>query len=147
MRGASKHLLAEMERSIHDALCILTQTIRESKVVLGGGCCELLMAESVANGVKLVTGKEALAMDAYARALTQIPAILADNAGFDAADIITSLRSEHSNGNHWMGVYKIVEVIEVEVVVVVVEVIEVVVVVVVVDVIVVEVAKCTSSYI
>eukprot|EP01083_Nonionella_stella_P211356 764293_1 len=104
LRGASKHLLEEMERSIHDALCILTQTIRDSKVVLGGGCCELLMAEAVFNGAKQMSGKDALAMDAYGRALTRIPAILADNAGFDAADIITNLRSEHSNGNHWMGV-------------------------------------------
>ena len=42
-------------------------------------------------------------MDAFARALRQIPAILADNAGFDAAEIVTAL-SEHSQGNHWMGV-------------------------------------------
>merc|ERR1712013_136708 len=37
LRGASSHLLDEMERSVHDALCILTQTVRNSKVVLGGG--------------------------------------------------------------------------------------------------------------
>eukprot|EP01084_Bolivina_argentea_P043917 80878_1 len=104
LRGASTHLLDEMERSIHDALCILTQTIRESKVVLGGGCCELLMAQAVSQESRLTKGKEALAMDAYARALEQIPCILADNAGFDAADIVTALRSEHAQGNHWMGV-------------------------------------------
>jgi len=104
LRGASGHLLDEMERSIHDALCILTQTIRESKVVLGGGCCELLMAQAVSKEAAKTRGKEALAMDAFARACTQIPAILADNAGFDAADIVTKLRSEHSEGNHWMGV-------------------------------------------
>merc|ERR1712048_191651 len=104
LRGASSHLLEEMERSIHDALCILTQTIRNSKVVLGGGCCELLMAQAVNEAAAKTKGKEALAMDAFARALTQIPNILADNAGFDAADIVTALRSEHAQGNHWMGV-------------------------------------------
>eukprot|EP00483_Globobulimina_turgida_P011532 UN11554 len=92
LRGASKHLLDEMERSIHDALCILTQTIKESRVVLGGGCCEMLMAQAVKEGANKTTGKEALAMDAFSRALTRIPAILPDNAGFDAADIITALR-------------------------------------------------------
>ena len=104
LRGASSHLLEEMERSIHDALCILTQTIRSSKVVLGGGCCELLMAQAVNEAATKTKGKEALAMDSFARALTQIPNILADNAGFDAADIVTALRSEHAQGNHWMGV-------------------------------------------
>ena len=104
LRGASPHLLDEMERSIHDALCILTQTIRESRVVLGGGCCELLMAQAVTQESMNTKGKEALAMDAFARALRQIPGILADNAGFDAAEIVTALRSEHAQGNHWMGV-------------------------------------------
>jgi len=104
LRGASGHLLDEMDRSIHDAICILTQTIRDSKVVLGGGCCEMMMAQAVAKEAAKTKGKEALAMDAFARALTQIPNILADNAGFDAADIVTQLRSEHSEGNHWMGV-------------------------------------------
>eukprot|EP00484_Ammonia_sp_Unknown_P000172 CAMPEP_0197021118 /NCGR_PEP_ID=MMETSP1384-20130603/2016_1 /TAXON_ID=29189 /ORGANISM="Ammonia sp." /LENGTH=562 /DNA_ID=CAMNT_0042448881 /DNA_START=40 /DNA_END=1728 /DNA_ORIENTATION=+ len=104
LRGASTHLLDEMERSIHDALCILTQTIRESRVVLGGGCCELLMAQAVHEEAMKTKGKEALAMDAFANAMRQIPAILADNAGFDAAEIVTALRSEHSQGNHWMGV-------------------------------------------
>merc|ERR1712176_506946 len=83
---------------------MVTQTIRSSKVVLGGGCCELLMACAVDDAAKKTKGKEALAMDAFARALTQIPNILADNAGFDAAEIVTALRSEHAQGNHWMGV-------------------------------------------
>eukprot|EP00485_Elphidium_margaritaceum_P006322 CAMPEP_0202704838 /NCGR_PEP_ID=MMETSP1385-20130828/17458_1 /ASSEMBLY_ACC=CAM_ASM_000861 /TAXON_ID=933848 /ORGANISM="Elphidium margaritaceum" /LENGTH=547 /DNA_ID=CAMNT_0049362951 /DNA_START=128 /DNA_END=1771 /DNA_ORIENTATION=+ len=104
LRGASSHLLAEMERSIHDAVCILTQTIRDSKVVLGGGCTEMLMAQSVSAAALKQKGKEALAMDSFARALRQIPNILADNAGFDSAEIVTELRSEHAQGNHWMGV-------------------------------------------
>jgi len=104
LRGASSHLLAEMERSVHDALCILTQTIKNSKVVLGGGCTEMAMAQSVREAAAKTKGKEALAMDAFARALAQIPNILADNAGFDAAEIVTQLRGEHSQGNHWMGV-------------------------------------------
>ena len=37
LRGASSHLLDEAERSLHDALCVLTQTVRDSRVVLGGG--------------------------------------------------------------------------------------------------------------
>ena len=104
LRGASPHLLEEMERSIHDALCILTQTVRESRIVLGGGCTEMLMAQKIQEESLKHAGKEALAMDSFASALRQIPAILADNAGFDAADIVTSLRSEHASGNHWMGV-------------------------------------------
>ena len=92
LRGASMHLLDEMERSLHDALCVLTQTIKQSKVVLGGGASEMNMAHAVEIAARKHSGKEALAMDAFANALRSIPTILADNAGFDAADIVTKLR-------------------------------------------------------
>merc|ERR1719245_2920688 len=43
LRGASSHILAEAERSIHDALCVLTQTVqRNTKVVCGGGASEMV---------------------------------------------------------------------------------------------------------
>lgn len=45
LRGASKTLLDEAERSLHDALCVLTQTVKESRIVLGGGSSEMLMAD------------------------------------------------------------------------------------------------------
>lgn len=38
LRGASMHILDEAERSIHDALCVLSQTVKEPRVILGGGC-------------------------------------------------------------------------------------------------------------
>ena len=92
LRGASMHLLDEMERSLHDALCVLTQTVKQSKVVLGGGASEMSMAHAVEKAARQHSGKEALAMDAFANALRSIPTTLADNAGFDAAEIVTQLR-------------------------------------------------------
>ena len=41
LRGSSSHLLEEAERSLHDALCVLTETVKESRVVFGGGCSEV----------------------------------------------------------------------------------------------------------
>lgn len=37
LRGATKQILDEADRSIHDALCVLTQTVKETKTVFGGG--------------------------------------------------------------------------------------------------------------
>lgn len=37
LRGASSHILDEAERSLHDALCVLQQTVKDSRVVYGGG--------------------------------------------------------------------------------------------------------------
>lgn len=91
MRGSSQHLLDEAERSLHDALCVLVQTVKNKQVIYGGGNAEVQMAlacEELATGVK---GKEALAIQSYARALRQLPIAIAENAGFDANELIHDL--------------------------------------------------------
>src|SRR3989338_1648827 len=40
LRAGSEALLSEAERSLHDALCVLTSTVRNPKTLLGGGCAE-----------------------------------------------------------------------------------------------------------
>ena len=37
LRGATKMIVDEAERSLHDALCVLTQTVKEPRTVFGGG--------------------------------------------------------------------------------------------------------------
>jgi len=39
LRGATQQILDEAERSIHDALCVLSQTVKETRIVFGGGQC------------------------------------------------------------------------------------------------------------
>lgn len=104
LRGATSHLLEEADRSLHDALCVLQQTIMETRTVYGGGCSEMLMAKAVEDEAKKTSGKKALAMEAFAKALKQIPAIISDNAGLDSAEIVSSLEAEHYKGNNTTGV-------------------------------------------
>jgi len=103
LRGSSKHLLDEAERSLHDALCVLSQMVGETRTVLGAGCSELLMAEAVTKKANATPGKKALAMHGFATALRALPGVIADNAGLDASDLITRLTAEHHNGNKTMG--------------------------------------------
>jgi T-complex protein 1 subunit epsilon len=44
VRGGSKMIVAEAERSIHDALCSVRNLIKCNKIVYGGGSCELACA-------------------------------------------------------------------------------------------------------
>lgn len=92
LRGATEQLLDEAERSLHDALAVISQTVREPRTTLGGGCAEMLMAKAVDQAGQNVAGKKALAVDAFAKALRQLPTILADNAGFDSSDLVARLR-------------------------------------------------------
>lgn len=93
LRGANEHLLDEAERSMHDALCVLSQTVANRGVLLGGGNPEIAMAKRIDEVASRTAGKMAIAMEAFARALRQIPAIICDNAGMDAADVVTKLRA------------------------------------------------------
>ena len=103
IRGATQQIIDEAERSLHDALCVLAATVKESRIVYGGGCTESLMACAVLKKAAETPGKEAIAMEAYARALLQLPTIIADNAGYDSAQLVSELRAAHTQGNNSMG--------------------------------------------
>jgi len=104
LRGASRHVLDEAERAIHDALCVLSQAATsDTRIIPGGGNAEMCMAIAVQNIVASVPGKQSLAVEAFAKALMTIPAILADNAGYDSADLVANLRAAHTNGEKFAG--------------------------------------------
>ncbi|KYN09856.1 T-complex protein 1 subunit beta, partial [Trachymyrmex cornetzi] len=103
IRGATQQIIDEAERSLHDALCVLTATVRESRIVYGGGCSEMIMACAVMRAAAATPGKEAVAMEAFARALQQLPTIIADNAGYDSAQLVSELRAAHNSGSNTMG--------------------------------------------
>jgi T-complex protein 1 subunit beta len=61
------------------------------------------MAQAVDNEAPSIPGKKALAMEAFARALRQMPTIVADNGGYDSAELVTQLRAAHAAGNNSYG--------------------------------------------
>lgn len=103
LRGATQQILDEAERSLHDALCVLNATVKETRVVYGAGCSEMLMANAIQDLAIKTPGKEAVAMEAFATALRQLPTVIADNAGFDSADLVAQLRAQHADGHKTMG--------------------------------------------
>lgn len=91
----SHHVLDEAERSLHDALCVLSQTVNDSRVLLGGGWPEMVMAREVDELARITPGKKSHAIEAFSKALVAIPSTIADNAGLDTAELIAQLRAEH----------------------------------------------------
>jgi len=103
LRGATEQILDEAERSLHDALCVLTSTVKETKTVYGGGCSEMLMANAVMDAAATTPGKEAIAMESFAKALSELPTAIAENGGFDSAQLVSELRALHKQNNTTMG--------------------------------------------
>merc|ERR1712232_577381 len=61
------------------------------------------MSTAIMEKMATVEGKESAAMEGFAKALQQIPSILADNAGFDSAELVGNLRAAHTKGQHSQG--------------------------------------------
>jgi len=103
LRGSSSHLLDEAERSLHDALCVLSQTVVEPRIVCGGGSIEMTMAKAVEELALKTPGKQALAIESFANALRMLPTIIADNGGYDSSELVAQLRAAHYNNQNTMG--------------------------------------------
>ncbi|KAA0151566.1 hypothetical protein FNF29_04490 [Cafeteria roenbergensis] len=107
MRGGADQFIAETERSLHDALMVVKNCVKSTEVVAGGGAVELEVARHLRDYSKTIEGKLQLIVAAYARALELIPRQLAENAGFDATDILNKLRHAHAAKTEackWIGV-------------------------------------------
>ncbi len=104
LRGGTERIVDEAERSVHDALCVVRDVVREPKLVAGGGAPEVEVAKGLREFSETFPGKEQLAIKCFADALEMIPTTLAENAGLDPIDIISELRARHEKGEVWAGV-------------------------------------------
>jgi len=99
IRGGTDHLLDEIERAMKDALGDAFSILKDSKVLAGGGAIEIEVARQLRNYSQSLSGREQLAVEEFAGALEFIPRTLAENAGIDAIDTLTELKSAHDAGN------------------------------------------------
>jgi thermosome len=95
IRGGTEHVIDEVERAVHDALSVVSATIEDGKIVVGGGAPDIELAKRLREYSETVGGREALAINSFANAIESIPRTLAENAGLDSIDILVDLRAKH----------------------------------------------------
>ncbi|GMH33391.1 hypothetical protein BSKO_01225 [Bryopsis sp. KO-2023] len=95
LRGANDFLLDEMDRSMHDALCIVKRVLESGSVVPGGGSVEAALSIYLENFATTLGSREQLAIAEFADALLVIPKTLAVNAAQDATELVAKLRAYH----------------------------------------------------
>jgi thermosome len=105
LRAGLERMVDELERSVHDALSVVSDVIEKNKIVAGGGSVEAELAKRLKSYAAKIGGREQLAIEAFAESLEVIPRTLAENAGLDPVDIMVELRSAHEReGGIWAGV-------------------------------------------
>lgn len=97
LRGPNDFYCDEMERSIHDALCVAKRVLEGKKVVAGGGCVEAALSIYLENFATSLSSREQLAIAEFAKSLLVIPKTLAVNAAKDATDLVAKLRAYHNS--------------------------------------------------
>ena len=97
LRGANDYYVDEMERSVHDSLCVVKRVLESKSVVPGGGAVEAALSIYLENFATSLSSREQLAIAEYAKSLLVIPKTLAVNAAKDASDLVSKLRAYHNS--------------------------------------------------
>jgi len=97
LRGPNDFYCDEMERSVHDALCVVKRVLESKTLVVGGGAVEVALSIYLENFATSLSSREQLAIAEFARSLLVIPKTLTVNAAKDATDLVSKLRSYHNS--------------------------------------------------
>jgi archaeal chaperonin len=104
VRGGTEHVVDEIKRAFDDSIGGVASALVDGKVVGGAGAPEIELARNLRKFAESLSGREQLAVMAFADALEVIPRTLAENAGLDPIDILTDLKAAHDKGQKWAGV-------------------------------------------
>ncbi len=104
VRGSTEHVVDEIRRAMDDAIGDIVSAIRSGRVVGGAGAPETELALQLRKFAESLSGREQLAVQAFAGACEVIPRTLAENAGLDPIDAIAEVKAEHDKGKKWAGI-------------------------------------------
>jgi T-complex protein 1 subunit delta len=104
LRGSNDLVLAEADRSIHDAQCVVRSLVKNKNLIAGGGAPEIEASLRLKEYAMGMSGIDSYCMKAFADALEVIPYTLAENAGMKPIEIVTELRKKHLDGMAGAGI-------------------------------------------
>lgn len=105
IRGGNRMIIDEAKRSIHDALCVIRNLVKDNRIVYGGGSSEISCSIQVANMADSIPSLEQYAFRAFADALDSIPLALAENSALPPIQSLSEIKARQiAEGNHWLGI-------------------------------------------
>jgi archaeal chaperonin len=104
VRGGTLHEVEEAERALHDSLCAVRNSIEDKRIVTGGGSTEMAISASLKSLAMNTESREQLAIEAFADAIQIVPKVLAENAGLNPLDVLSTLKNEQATGGSCLGI-------------------------------------------
>ncbi|KAG7961129.1 hypothetical protein I3843_09G001500 [Carya illinoinensis] len=104
LRGSTDSILDDLERAIDDGVNTYKAMCRDSRIVPGAAATEIELARRVKEFSYKETGLDQYAIAKFAESFELVPRTLAENAGLNEMEIISSLYAEHASGNSKVGI-------------------------------------------
>ena len=96
LRGANEYMLDEMDRALHDSLCVIKRMLESNSLVVGGGAVEAALSVFLEEYATTLESREQIVIQEFADALLVIPKTLAVNAAKDSSELVAKLRADHA---------------------------------------------------
>ena len=98
-------VVEEGKRSLHDAMCVVRNLIRDNRIVYGGGSSEIACSLKVHELADSVGGIEQYAIRAFADALDDVPMALAENSGLSPITSLSEVKAQQvAQKNPFLGI-------------------------------------------
>lgn len=104
LRGSTDSILDDLERAVDDGVNTYKAMCRDSRIVPGAAATEIELARRLKEFSFKETGLDQYAIAKFAESFEMVPKTLAENAGLNAMEIISSLYAEHASGNTKVGI-------------------------------------------
>ena len=105
VRGGNKMIIEEAKRSIHDALCVVRNLVRDNRIVYGGGSVEIACSILSSDTADQIPGVEQYAVRGFAAALDNVVMALAENSGLPPIETLAGIKSRQvKEKNPFLGV-------------------------------------------
>merc|ERR1719453_2171056 len=105
VRGGNKMMIDEAKRSLHDAICVVRNLVRDNRIVYGGGAAEISCSLKVSDEADRVGTIEQYAMRAFAEALENTPCALAENSGYQPIEAVAAVKAKQAEtGQAFLGI-------------------------------------------
>lgn len=104
LRASTSSVLNDLERAVDDGVHAVQMACKDGRLVYGGGAAEMECAVLLDQLADQHPGLEQYAIRAFAKSLECVARTLAENAGWDALQVVADLRAAHVTGETDQGV-------------------------------------------
>jgi chaperonin GroEL (HSP60 family) len=103
LRGGLKYIMEELEEVLETTFKVSIQTLKDQKILPGGGALECEIAFALKTYSKTFHDRLQYVIEEFGKAFENIPAFIILNSSADPLDLIPSLRKAHANGQMYDG--------------------------------------------